>query len=317
MRKNVLLLEPLADEALELLKEQVEVLVAYKDLSLEEILKSNSIHAVITRGKQPIDARILDACPDLQVAARCGVGLDNVDVINATAHKVMVVNAPGSNAATIAEHTLTLMLMLMRNMYQSAARVKAGEWNWRNQYEGDELAGKTLGIIGMGNIGKRVARLAEAFGMKIVYWSRTEAEVPYTFLTLDELLQQSDVVSLHVPLSQDTKHLISEQRLNLMKPGALLINTARGALIDEKAIVKALNQGKLAGFGADVLTEEPPSPDNALYNHPKTIVTPHTGSLTATTFRNMCITTVTNVLAILSGKEPQKESIFNRRELGI
>jgi phosphoglycerate dehydrogenase-like enzyme len=125
------------------------------------------------------------------------------------------------------------------------------------------------------------------------------------------------VISLHLPLSPETKHLMDESKLKLVKPGAFLINTARGALIDEESLVQALDSGKLAGFGADVLAEEPPAAQNPVYTHPKTIVTPHTGSLTATTFRNMCISTVTNVLAILSGQAPQKGSVFNRRELGL
>lgn len=173
MRKNVLLLETIAAEALAILQEKVNVFTGYDEASVKDVLNKEEIHAIITRGKGLINEPLIAACPHLQVVARCGVGLDNVDVAAATARKIMVINAPGSNAATIAEHTLTLMLMLMRNMYTSVSEVKQDNWNWRNQYTGDELNGKTLGILGMGNIGKRVARLGEAFGMEVQYWGKS------------------------------------------------------------------------------------------------------------------------------------------------
>src|SRR5690606_26342864 len=169
MKKNVLLLEPITDEAHRLLAEQVNVLTEKHD---------GPIHAIITRGKGRIDQTLMDACPDLQAVARCGVGLDNVDVETAKAKNIQVINTPGANAATMAEHTLSLMLMLARNMYRSAAEVKDGNWTWRSQYSGDELAGKTLGILGMGDIGERVARLGEAFGMKVLYWNRSKKDIP-------------------------------------------------------------------------------------------------------------------------------------------
>jgi len=234
----------------------------------------------------------MDACPQLSVVARCGVGLDNVDVAGATARGIRVVNAPGANAGTIAEHALTLMLMLVRNMYESASQVRAGNWNWRNQYTGDELGGKTLGILGLGNIGRRVARFGEAFGMNIVYWDLMSNQSTYQALPLEEILAQADVLSLHLPLTPETDTLLNATRLALMKPTAVLINTARGGLIDQQALLNALNDGKLAGFGADVLAEEPPAADDLLTRHPKTIITAHVGSLTATTYRTMCMYTV-------------------------
>lgn len=228
MRKNVLLLESVADEALAVLQENVNVFSEYDAASLKDV------HAIITRGKKRIDKALMEACPLLEVVARCGVGLDNVDVSEATARKIRVINAPGSNAATIAEHTLALMLMLMRNLYTSVERVKQNNWDWRNQYAGDELNGKTLGILGMGNIGKRVARLGEAFGMEVVYWSRSAQD-----LSMEEVLRRSDIVSLHLPLDKETEKIIGEEQLALMKPHAFLINTARGALIDHAALLEA------------------------------------------------------------------------------
>jgi len=315
MKKNVLLLETIADEALSLLHEHLNVFTGYDDASLKDVLAKQQIDAVITRGKGQINKALMAACTDLQVAARCGVGLDNVDVAEATARNIKVINAPGSNAATIAEHTLSLMLMLMRNMYHSAAQVKAGNWNWRNQYSGDELNGKTLGILGMGNIGKRVARLGEAFGMKVIYWSRSVQDLPYTYLSMEDVLQQSDVISLHLPFTAETGTTIGAAQLALMKQGALLINTARGALIDHEALLTALNTGKLGGFAADVLPEEPPAPDFAIVQHPNAIVTPHSGSLTASTFRYMCLITAKNVIAELTAEGAEPASIFNLQAL--
>ncbi len=311
MKKNVLLLETITDEAFAVLRDSVNVFTGYDDASLKEVLDAQEIHAVIARGKGQVNKALMEACPALQVAARCGVGLDNVDVKEATARNIMVINAPGSNAATIAEHTLTLMLMLIRNMYVSVSQVKSGNWNWRNNYSGDELNGKTLGIMGMGNIGKRVARLGEAFGMNVLYWSRSAQDVPYTFTSMEEVLKQSDIVSLHLPFTPETGAIIQEKQLAMMKPGSFLINTARGALIDHEALVKALNENRIAGFGADVLPEEPPAEDSTIVNHPRSIITPHSGSLTASTYQQMCMSTVKNVIAVLTGQKPEPQSIFN------
>ncbi|NML38941.1 phosphoglycerate dehydrogenase [Chitinophaga sp. G-6-1-13] len=315
MRKNVLLLETIADEALAVLREHVNVFTGYNDTDLKETLDKEDVHAIITRGKGLINKPLMDACPHLLVAARCGVGLDNVDVAEATARKVMVINAPGSNAATIAEHTLALMLMLMRNMYESVAQVKQDNWAWRNQYAGDELNGKTLGILGMGNIGKRVARLGEAFGMEVCYWSKSATDLPYQYLPMEAVLQRSDVVSLHLPFNNETNGIIGAAQLGLMKAGSLLINTARGALVDHNALLLALNEKRISGYAADVLPDEPPVQSQELVHHPKVIVTPHSGSLTATTYKHICMVTINNVVAALTGKGPDPNSIYNRHAL--
>lgn len=305
--KNVLLLETIAEEALTLLQKNVNVFTGYDEAELKDILNNVEVHAIITRGKKHIDKALMEACPHLQVAARCGVGLDNVDVAEATARKIRVINAPGSNAATIAEHTLALMLTLIRDMHRSIDRVKQNDWNWRNQYAGDELNGKTLGILGMGNIGKRVAKLGEAFGMNVLYWSRSVQSLP-----MEELLRQSDIVSLHLPLSNETNEIIGASQLALMKPQAFLINTARGALINHSALLNALNAGTIAGFAADVLPDEPPLQSLAVVQHPNAIVTPHSASLTASTYRQMCLLTANNVVAVLTGRQPELNSIYNR-----
>jgi phosphoglycerate dehydrogenase-like enzyme len=306
---TVLLLETIHDEALELLQERVRVVTGYDADSLRRVLETEQpIQAIVTRGKGQIDAALLDACPAVQVVARCGVGLDNVDVAAATARGVRVVNAPGANAGTVAEHALLLMLLLVRNGYESVRQVREGNWAWRAGYQGDELSGKTLGILGRGNIGNRVARLAEAFGMRVLTWDRSGSG---TGFPLDELLGTADVVSLHVPLTPETTKLIGPTEFSRMKPGAYLLNTARAGLVDAEALLAALDAGTLGGYAADV----PPAPDERLMRHPRAILTPHVSSLTATTYRQMCLSTVQNVLAVLAGAEPQPESVFNRRAL--
>lgn len=299
MKKSVLLLETITEDSLNLLKANAHVFTGYDESSLREVLNNEKIVAVITRGKGQVNRALMEACPTLKIAARCGVGLDNVDLVEAAARNIRVINAPGSNAATIAEHTLALMLMLRRNMYVSVAQVKANNWNWRNSYTGDEINGKTLGILGMGDIGKRVAKLAEAFGMKVIYWSRSAQDVSYPYLMLDEVLRQSDIISLHLPLTKETATVIGKTELALMKPGAMLVNTARGALIDHDALLDALNTNQLAGFAADVLPEEPPVFDSAIIKHPHTLVTPHSGSLTASTYQQMCMITIRKVVEAL------------------
>lgn len=317
MKKNVLLLETVDTEADDLLRENTVVHEAFRDKDADpiETAKRSAIHAVVTRGKGQVNRELMDACPELEVVARCGVGLDNVDVAEATKRGIRVINAPGSNSSTIAEHALTLMLMCVRNAWNSVKHVKAGEWSWRNRYSGDELRGKTLGILGMGNIGQRVAKLGDAFGMNVIYWDKFPVESEYESCSIDDVLRRADVVTIHVPLLEETKNLMGEKQISLIKPGAFLINTARGPIVDETALLEALNSGKIAGFAADVLAVEPPGSDHPLVNHSKTLITPHTGSLTATTYRNMCVLTVRNVIAVLIGSDPDPKSVFNRDDL--
>ncbi len=313
--KNVLLLETVADDADAILRKHCRVIEAYHPENPIEKAHQQPVHAIVTRGKGQVNRELLESCPDLEVAARCGVGLDNVDVDTATKRNVRVINAPGSNADTIAEHALTLMLMSIRNVWTSVERVKAGDWQWRNQYTGDEISGKTLGILGMGNIGKKVAHLADAFGMDILYWDKFQVESEYKSSTMKEVLRRADIVTVHVPLLPETEKMIGKEEFNLMQSHTILINTARGAIIDEEALLNALNSKKIAGFAADVLAVEPPEKDHPLVNHPKTLITPHTGSLTASTYRYMCVSTVENVVAVLSNNEPEPASVFNRKYL--
>lgn len=317
MKSKILLLETLADEAMKVLEtaDDLEVIFGWEESTRQEAIKSPGISAIITRGKGQVRADLMDQIPTLKIIARAGVGLDNIDVNEASKRGIKVVNAPNSNANTIAEHTISLMLNLQRNLFTAFTMVKEGCWNERGTYVGDELYGKTLGILGMGNIGKKVAAIAEALGMKICYWSAYREPVSYPMLPLREVFKNSDVISLHLPLTEDTENLIDSEALDQMKTGALLINTARGKIIDQKALFKALESGKLGGFASDVLAVEPPDSDEPLTKHPKTLITAHVGSLTQTTYTQMCTMTVENTLAILRGQEPMENCVFNRKEL--
>jgi len=225
------------------------------------------------------------------------------------------VNAPNSNADTIAEHTIALLLMLQRNLYNAVTMVKENRWQDRGSYVGDETHGKTLGIIGMGNIGKKVAKIASALGMKVIYWSSKKEDVPYTFVDLDTLLKTSDSISLHLPLTSKTENLIDKAAFSKMKTNALLINTARGGIIDQKELFQGLENKKIAGFAADVLVEEPPAKNDPLLQLKNVLITAHLGSLTKTTYTKMCTMTVKNTLAILRNEAPMENCVFNKKEL--
>jgi phosphoglycerate dehydrogenase-like enzyme len=313
--KNILLLETIAEEAMQLLQEarDVEVHTAFAGLPSAEVL--SNIDAVITRGLGQVNQALLNACPKLQVAARCGVGLDNVDVAEASKRKIKVVNAPGSNAATVAEHTIALMLMLQRNLFQALNDVKTGNWAARSSFKSDEVGEKTLGILGLGNIGLKVARIAEALGMRVVYWSKSPKDTPYQYVSKEELLASADLISIHVPLTAETNNLINAEALSQVKSTCIIVNTARAQIVDKVALVEALNAGRLAGYGADVPTSPAPGAHDELISHPKALITAHVSSLTATTYKNMCVNTVNNVLAILRGQEPVAGCIFNLKDL--
>ncbi len=273
------------------------------------------ITAILTRGRGRIDAALLQRCPALRVIARAGAGLDNLDTAAAAARGIPVVHAPGANTATVAEHTMALLLDLSRGITRTARQVTAGRWEERACYHGDELGGRVLGVIGFGNIGRRVAELASAFGMRVVIAAHGDRAIAAArpVLALPELLAAADAVTLHVPLMPATRRLLGAAELARMRPGALLVNTARGELIDLPALRAALERGALGGFAADVLDREPPAADDPLLHLPNVVLTPHIASLTARTYRSMCVSTVQNVVAVLRGEAPEPRSLFRAR----
>jgi D-3-phosphoglycerate dehydrogenase len=238
---------------------------------------------VIVHSGHLMDAAALAAGKNLRVIGRAGVGVDNIDVEAATAAGVLVMNLPWGNTVTAAEHTLALMLALARNVPQAAAALRAGTWD-RKPYLGVEMKDKTLGVVGFGRIGREVARRAQAMEMKVIahdpYMSeKVAADLGIELLPLEELLPRADVLTVHVPLSKETHHLIDAAALARMKPGARLINCARGGLVDEAALLANLESGHIAGAACDVFENEP-EPDPALLAHARFIGTPHLGGAT-------------------------------------
>lgn len=244
------------------------------------------------------DAAVLARADRLRVISRNGAGVDRIDLAAASRRGVVVTNAPGANRIAVAELTIALMLALCRDLVQVAGASRRGEWP---RPTGRELAGKTLGLIGLGAIGREVAHRATAFGLQVLafdpYWPEETGGARRTELEL--LLRQSDVVSLHAPLTPETDRLIDARRLALMKDGAVLINTARGELIDEAALLQALDSGKLAGAALDVFAEEPPA-GNPLLAHDRVIVTPHIGANTKESAARANLLAAQNLLAVLT-----------------
>jgi phosphoglycerate dehydrogenase-like enzyme len=227
------------------------------------------------------------AAPKLRLVQLLSAGYDRVDVEAARKAAVPVANNGGANAIAVAEHTMMLMLAVLKKLVRFHNDVVAGKWRVGNMADGVyELAGKRLGIIGLGNIGKKVARRAAAFDMRIQYYDiarlteEQEDALGVRFVLFGELLRTSDVVSLHVPLDDTTRHLVGARELALMKPGAVLINTCRGPVVDEAALYRALKEGQIAGAGLDVLVDEPPAPNHPLFALPNVTLTPHSAGPT-------------------------------------
>lgn len=262
-------------------------------------------------GVDEVNAQALARADSLKVISRFGVGVDSVDLEAATQRGIVVTNTPGANTVAVAELTLGLILALARHIPRQDRAVKGGDWR---VISGMELYGQTLGIVGMGRIGRETAARAAAFGMQIVYYDpyppspETLGTLRAESVTLDRLLRESDVVSLHLPLTPQTHHLLDAAALARMKPSALLINTARGGLVDETALYEALKAGKLAGAACDAFALEP-SIGNPLLELDQFIATPHSGSATQQTTLRMGMMAAENLLAVLRGERP--ESVVN------
>jgi D-3-phosphoglycerate dehydrogenase len=307
----ILLLESLHPDAEALLAQHDAIVHAVGDAHALDAARQGGVTGILTRGKGKITRDLMQACgPSLKAVSRAGAGLDTVDVLAATELGVAVIFAPGRNAQTTAEHAIMLMLMAGRKAALLNANVKAGKWAVRNGYEGVELNGKTLGVVGLGNIGARVAQSGQAFGMRVIYWSRTARNERFVYRDLDDLLCEVDVISLHVALSDATVGMIGARELALMKPTAILVNTARGALIDQAALAVALEEGKLGAFAADVLAQQPPDPNDPLLKCERVTLTPHVAGLTDRTYRDVCLFCTQNVLAVIQGEAPDKSAAF-------
>ncbi len=300
MAWRVLVTDGLSQEGLQLLREQAEVV---ESESLEALGESD---ALVVRGRTKVTAEALEqASSNLKVIGRAGVGVDNIDLEAAKSRGITVVNAPQAVTVAVAELTLGLMLSLARHIPTADASMRRAEWR-KSELKGSELFEKTLGIVGVGRIGAAIAERARAFGMKVLGYDalvpdeelRNRGAEPTDF---DALLGSSDYVSLHLPLNEDTRGLFGSEALGKMKPGARLVSVARGGIVDEQALLAALETGHLAGAALDVFSQEPPG-ESALLAHPNMVSTPHIGASTAEAQAKTGWDIASEVLAALNGE---------------
>jgi D-3-phosphoglycerate dehydrogenase len=231
------------------------------------------------RGRTKIRQPLIDVCPNLKVIVRGGVGMDNIDVEYACSKGITVLNTPKASSASVAELAVGFMFMLGRDLYKASATMKAGKWE-KKAFEGDEIGGRTLGIIGFGNIGREVAKRANALGMSVVAYDPYVKDAGGAKLVgLDELLAESDIISLHLPKTKESACMIGKAQFEKMKTGVRIVNCARGGIVDEQALYEALTSGKVAGAALDVFAEEPPT-DWKLVQLDNVICAPHIGAAT-------------------------------------
>jgi len=306
---RVVIAEPFSETGIAVLRSAgIEVISVVGQPAGALSLALANADGLIVRSETRVDRALLAFGPKLAVVARAGVGVDAIDVVAATDAGIVVLNTPGANTLAATEQTFALMLSLARHTPNAVASIRAGRWE-RKPFVGTELAGKTLGIIGLGRIGGAVAHRAAAFGMKLLvadpFISRARAEAFGTeLLPLDELLARADIVTLHVPLGRGTIGLVDAARLAKMRPHAYLINCARGGVVDEAALLEALDAGRIAGAAIDVVAEEPPPQDGTgarLHRHAKVIATPHLGGSTVEALERIAVELAHDVASVLLG----------------
>ncbi len=311
--------EPIPDDlrglAAELVPDGFRLLVV-TSRDREELLRHMPEADFLLVATARVDEELLRAAPHLRLVQHQGVGYDNIDVGACRRAAIPVALTPEGTTIGVAEHTLLLILALFRHLLTVDAAVRRGEWPvWSMRSRSVELAGKTVGLIGFGRIGREVARRARAFDTTIVYHdsvpapAAVETELGVAYVSRDDLLRRADVVSLHAPLTAETRGFIGERELRLMQPHAVLINTARGALVDEQALVRALDEGRIAGAGLDVLAQEPPGADNPLLACPNVILTPHVAAGTRDAYRTKMHAVFANMQRVARGEAPRNQVI--------
>lgn len=295
-----------------------ELIVAETGAEEELIRLAPPADAILTNWK-PVTPAVLDAAPRCQVVSRYGVGLDNIAVDHATRLGILVTNVPDFCLEEVSDHAMALLLACARSVVTYARDTRAGKWDLKAGFPLPRLRGQTLGLVGYGNIARALVPKALGFGLKLIAYTphlTPDALAPFGTATndLDFLLRESDYVSVHVPLTPQTRGLIGEHALRQMKPTAYLINTSRGAILDAQALYRALTEGWIAGAGLDVLTQEPPAPDHPLLSLDNVIVTPHAAFYSEAAIEELEIKAATNVVQILQGALPTH--IVNRGVLG-
>jgi D-3-phosphoglycerate dehydrogenase len=311
MDLKVLVSDPIAEEGIEILQQEFTVDVA-TDLTAEELIERiPEYDALMVRSQTRVTGDVIEAGRRLKIIGRAGVGVDNIDVSAATQKGIIVVNAPEGNTISAAEHTIAMILALSRKIPEAHASLKAKKWE-RKKFMGVELRGKTLGIIGLGRIGTEVAKRAMGFEMSILAYdpfisSERAAELGVKLTNIDEIVSQSDYITVHTPLTKETRNLISGEEFAKMKPTARVINCARGGIIDEEALYEALKSGRIAGAAIDVFVEEPPF-TSPLLELDNVVVTPHLGASTEEAQVKVAIAVAEQIKNALRG-QPVKNAI--------
>ncbi len=308
--RNILISEDIEGAGIDQLKEKHDVtidpMIWKTPARLEEAVQS--AEALLVRNQTRVSGSLLAKANRLSVIARAGVGYDNIDVEEASRLGIVVCYSPEENAVSVAEHVFALLLALARKIPGANQSVKSGKWE-RKKYHGVELLGKTLGVLGLGKIGYRVALRARAFGMRILahdsYLSQTHLHVTESgarMVPLDQLMAESDFLTVHLPLNRETRGLLNSRLLERMKSTSFIINTSRGEVLAEKDLVKALKEGRIAGAALDVLEHEPPASENPLYEMDNVILTPHTAALTYEAQEKVIRAIAEDVDRVLSGQ---------------
>lgn len=310
-RFRFLLYEPMHEAGTSLLRQHGEVSVAPAVDEATLVAAVRDADAVVIRANGKVSQAVIAAAPRLKVIGRHGVGLENIDVSAATERGIWVVYTPEANSESVAEHFVALALTLSKRVLEADQALRAGQWNVRYEYIGRELFGKTLGVVGFGRIGRTTARICHhGFGMPVLYYdlvaapAALEAETQARRVSLEELLRTADYVSLNLPLTPETRHLIGRDQIRLMKPTSYLMNLGRGPLWDEGAVLEALEKQWIAGAGTDVFEEEPTGKDNPLFRHRRFVCTPHMAAHTEEAMSRMSLV-AEDIITVLEGREPR------------
>jgi D-3-phosphoglycerate dehydrogenase len=308
---KVLLAQPIHEKGMQMLAEQVEEVVLAPNDKIETLaaLPGDKVEGVIVR-YNVFNRELIEKAPNLVVIARHGIGVELIDVAAATERGVMVVNTPEAATVSVAEHVVTMALVLAKRLMVADAALRKGNYGIKDKYGPDDVEGKTLGLVGLGRIGREVARRCRGLGMRVMafdpYADAAVAGQMGVALagSLAELLSAADFVSLHTPLTPQTRGLIGAEQFALMKPTAYFINCSRGEVVDEAALIKALKEKQIAGAGLDVFAQEPPAADNELFSLDNVVVTPHSSSLTTNGKIKMATGAVEQLLKVLKGEQP-------------
>jgi D-3-phosphoglycerate dehydrogenase / 2-oxoglutarate reductase len=315
---KVLVAQKASDRVLEMLQKAGEV-TQVQEGNLNELKeKLPATKAVLAGTWMKFNAELMDISPALKVISRTGAGVDNVDVDAATRRGILVLNTPTANTVSVAEHAVALLLTMSKQLAFLDASVRQGNFKARRLYLPVDVEGKTLGLIGCGNIGRMVAqKCRDAFHMRILGFDPFLKAAPEGMAlagTIKEVLEQSDYVSLHLPYSAETRNLIDRKELSMMKPSAFLINTSRGGIVNEAALAEALNAGAIGGAALDVFEKEPPEPGSPLFSCKNLLMTPHSAALTRECVERVAICAAQGIVDYLSGRRP--ESVVNKAVLG-